>query len=92
MQGKRSDVVPMTKEQFEDRRRRAVANYMEAARRDRSALGSTRRQKENAERRIRLCARLLSIWAQDGFWTPDNTRAYETIYQYYDDGAPVSAI
>lgn len=53
----------MTKEQFEDRRRRAVANYMEAARRDRSALGSTRRQKENAERRIRLCARLLSIWA-----------------------------
>lgn len=82
----------MTKEQFEESRRRAVASYMEAARRDRSAPGATRRQKENADRRIRLCAGLLSTWSQDGFWTPDNTRAYEMIYQHYDDGVPVSAI
>ena len=33
-----------------------------------------------------------STWSRDGFWTPENIRAYEMIYQYYDEGAPVSAI
>ena len=92
MQKKGVTWFPMTKDQFEDSRRRAVANYMEAARRDRSASGVTRRQRENAERRIQRCAGLLSTWSQDGFWTPDNIRAYEMIYQYYDVGVPVSAI
>ena len=82
----------MTKDQFEESRRRAVADYLEAAQRDRSAPRATRRQKRNAERRIQRCIGLLSAWAQDGFWTPDNIRAYETIYQYYDDGVTVSAI
>ena len=84
--------VPMTKNQFENSRRRAVADYMEAARRDWSAPGATSRQKENAERRIQRCAGLLSAWSENGFWTPDNIRAYEMIYQYYDEGVPVSAV
>ena len=82
----------MTKDQFENSRRRAVASYMEAARRDRDAPGATRNQKRNAERRIQRCAGLLSAWSRDGFWTPDNLRAYEMIYQYYDEGVPVSAV
>lgn len=82
MQKKRGDVDPMTKDQFEVARCRAVTNYMEAAQRDRSAPGATGRQKENAERRIQRCIGILSVWAQDGFWTPDNIRAYEMIYQY----------
>ena len=82
----------MTKDQFEERRRRAVADYLEAAQRDRSAPGATKRQRENADRRILRSIGLLSTWSQDGFWTPENIRAYEMIYQYYDEGAPVSAI
>lgn len=82
----------MTKDQFEESRRRAVADYLKAAQRDRSAPGATSRQKENAERRIQHCVSFLSAWSQDGFWTPDNIRAYEMIYQYYDEGVPVSAI
>lgn len=82
----------MTKGQFEESRRRAVADYLETARRERSAPGATSRQKENAERRIQRCASLLSAWSQDGFWTPDNIRAYEMICQYYDEGVPVSAV
>ena len=83
---------PMTKDQFENSRRRAVADYMVAAQRDRSAPGATKRQKENAERRIQRCIGLLSAWSQDGFWTPDNIRSYEMIYQYYDEGVSVSAV
>ena len=82
----------MTKDQFEERRRRAVADYLEAAQRDRSAPGATKRQRENADRRILRSICLLSTWSRDGFWTPENIRAYEMIYQYYDEGAPVSAI
>lgn len=84
--------VPMTKDQFEESRRRAIADYMEAARRDRSAPGATSRQKENAERRIQRCAGLLSVWSENGFWTTDKLRAYEMIYQHYDEGVPVSAV
>ena len=76
----------MTKDQFEERRRRAVADYLEAAQRDRSAPRATKRQRENADRRILRSIGLLSTWS------PDNIRAYEMIYQYYDEGAPVSAI
>lgn len=83
---------PMTRKQFEAGRRRAVSSYMEAARRDQSTPGATRRQKENAERRIQLCAGLLSAWARDGFWTADNIRAYEMIYRHYDEDMPVSAL
>ena len=82
----------MTKEQFEENRRRAVLGYMETARRDRSLPGAARRQKENAERRIQRCIGLLSAWSRDGFWTADNIRAYEMIYQHYDGDMPVSAI
>ena len=82
----------MTKDQFEESRRRAVADYLESAQRDRSAPRATKRQRENADRRILRSIGLLSTWSRDGFWTPENIRAYEMIYQYYDEGAPVSAI
>lgn len=65
---------------------------MEAAWRDLIMPRATKRQKENAARRIQRCTGLLSAWSRDGFWTPDNIRAYEMIYQYYDGGVPVSAI
>lgn len=51
-----------------------------------------KRQRENADRRILRSIGLLSTWSRDGFWTLENIRAYEMIYQYYDEGAPVSAI
>ena len=82
----------MTKDQFEESRRRAVADYLEAAQRDRSAPRATKRQRENADRRILRAIGLLSTWSRDGFWTPEHIRAYEMIYQNYDEGAPVSAI
>ena len=89
---KRGDGFPMTKEQFEEGRRQAVSRYMETAHRDRSAPGATKRQKENAGHRIQLCTGLLSKWAQDGFWTATNIRAYEMIYKHYDGDMPVSAL
>lgn len=69
----------MTKDQFEESRRRAVADYLEAAQRDRSAPGATKRQRENADRRILRSIGLLSTWSRDGFWTLENIRAYEMI-------------
>ena len=81
----------MTKKQFEACRRRTLSGYIEAARREQSASGATRRQRENAGRRIRLCTGLLSVWEQDGFWTADNIRAYEMIYRHYGEDEPVSA-
>ena len=81
----------MTKKRFEERRRQALSGYIEAARREESASGSTRRQRENAGRRIRLCTGLLSAWEQGGFWTAENIRAYEMIYRHYSEDEPVSA-
>lgn len=79
----------MTKEQFEEARRLAVSAYLEKANRELTEL-TGRNRKANAKRRVLLCEKYIRIWDTEGFWTQENTLAYNMAYKDADLDHPVS--
>lgn len=80
----------MTKTQFEKARRLAVSAYMENASCELTEMSLGRNKKANAKRRVLICEKYINIWDTEGFWTQENTSAYNMIYKDTDLDHPVS--
>lgn len=77
--------------QHESAKRQAAARYIRTARQG-LLQAVTRRQRENAVRRIAHASHLLALWDQQGFWTVDDLRTYKLIYRHYGENDTVSGV
>lgn len=80
----------MTREQYEEARKLAVYSYMDKANREMNDAALGRNRKANAKRRYTLCLNLTTKWDAEGFWTQENTLAYNMIYMDVPAGSPIS--
>lgn len=80
----------MTREQFEEARKQAAHSYMVKAKEEMNDVSLGRNKKANAKRRYAMCLNLTNKWDTEGFWTQENTLAYNMLYKDDSAGSPIS--